>query len=332
MKLTLMLVAASILIFIGIFAAFPEAGLGTFDLQALYAAGERQLRRRLPEDRLPAVRDRLPACLAGLWPFHTWSPDGHVVRADGRLDAARRRADEARRLRHPPPRHPAAARGRRVLDARPDHPGDDQRRSTARSRPWRRRDFKYMIGYSSVSHMGYVLMGLATLNADRHQRRRAADVLARRDDGPLVRHGRRRLRPGPHARDDGSSAASRSKMPLFAVFFVIAGLTSLGLTGLLRLRRRVQHLRRHVPDVPVGRRARRSSRAGITAVYIFRMLALSFFGPFNESAGAACKDMTHARARRRRAAHRLHPLHGPLAGAVRRPHRADRAQLCRGSR
>src|ERR1700693_2214723 len=33
MKLTLMLVAASILIFLGIFAVFKEAGLGTFDLQ-----------------------------------------------------------------------------------------------------------------------------------------------------------------------------------------------------------------------------------------------------------------------------------------------------------
>src|SRR3990172_8260006 len=37
MKLTIMLVAASILIFLGIFAVFKEAGLGTFDLQALYA-------------------------------------------------------------------------------------------------------------------------------------------------------------------------------------------------------------------------------------------------------------------------------------------------------
>ncbi len=29
------------------------------------------------------------------------------------------------------------------------------------------KDFKFVIGYSSVSHMGFVLLGLATLNYDR---------------------------------------------------------------------------------------------------------------------------------------------------------------------
>ena len=63
MKLMLMLVAASVLIFIGIFATFTEAGLGTFSLPALYAHGQAgRLRRELPEVGLPAVRDwrRLP--------------------------------------------------------------------------------------------------------------------------------------------------------------------------------------------------------------------------------------------------------------------------------
>src|SRR5581483_10298154 len=36
MKLTIMLVAGSVLIWIGIFAVYREAGLGTFDLPALY--------------------------------------------------------------------------------------------------------------------------------------------------------------------------------------------------------------------------------------------------------------------------------------------------------
>ena len=65
--------------------------------------------------------------LAGMWPFHTWSPDGHVAAPTARLDAARRRADEARRVRHPAPRHHAAAGGRRVLGAGADDAGRHRR-------------------------------------------------------------------------------------------------------------------------------------------------------------------------------------------------------------
>ena len=36
--------------------------------------------------------------------------------------------------------------------------------SMARAWRWCRRDFKFVIGYSSVSHMGFVLLGLVTLN------------------------------------------------------------------------------------------------------------------------------------------------------------------------
>ena len=41
-------------------------------------------------------------------------------------------------------------------------------------------DFKFVIGYSSVSHMGFVLLGLMTLNQIGSDRRGAADVFARR--------------------------------------------------------------------------------------------------------------------------------------------------------
>ena len=42
--------------------------------------------------------------LAGIWPFHTWSPDGHASAPTAVLDAARRRPHEARRLRRRPRR------------------------------------------------------------------------------------------------------------------------------------------------------------------------------------------------------------------------------------
>src|SRR3990170_2888549 len=75
LKLTLYLVGASALIFIGIFAVFVEAGIGTFDLPALY---EVDFDENFQKIVFPLF---LLGCgvLAGLWPFHTWSPDGHVA-------------------------------------------------------------------------------------------------------------------------------------------------------------------------------------------------------------------------------------------------------------
>ena len=48
------------------------------------------------------------------------------------------------------------------------------------------RDLKKMVAYSSISHMGYVLLGLAALDAGGHQRRGAPDVHPRADYRPPV--------------------------------------------------------------------------------------------------------------------------------------------------
>ena len=55
MKLMLVLVAGSVLIFVGIFATYVEADIGTF---VVTGTGRRSLRQGLPEGGLPAVRDR----------------------------------------------------------------------------------------------------------------------------------------------------------------------------------------------------------------------------------------------------------------------------------
>ena len=77
-KLTLMLVGGSVLIWIGIFAVFHEANLGTFDLTQLWAAGsDGTLSPGFQKIFFPCM---VIGCgvLAALWPFHTWSPDGHM--------------------------------------------------------------------------------------------------------------------------------------------------------------------------------------------------------------------------------------------------------------
>ena len=60
-------------------------------------------------------------------------------------------------------------------------------------------DFKFVIGYSSVSHMGFVLLGLMTLNQIGLDGAVLQMFSARRHCRIVVRHRRPdRLRPHPH--------------------------------------------------------------------------------------------------------------------------------------
>src|SRR5262245_10261841 len=66
MKLTVMLVAASVLIFIAIFAIFSEAGIGTFNLTSLW---EQQYDEDFQKVIFPLIAIGC-GVLGGLWPFH----------------------------------------------------------------------------------------------------------------------------------------------------------------------------------------------------------------------------------------------------------------------
>ena len=98
--------------------------------------------------------------LIPIWPLHTWSPDGHVAAPTAVVDAARGRAAQDRRLRPDPARPDAvpAGLGRlALLLAVIGVINVVYGAFCAMSQT----DLKYVIGYSSVSHMGYVLLGLA---------------------------------------------------------------------------------------------------------------------------------------------------------------------------
>src|SRR5262249_6511796 len=75
MKLTLMLVAGSVLIWITLIAMYLDAGARSFDLFYLRQhAFSPEFQRIFFPFLLVGF-----GVLAGLWPFHTWSPDGHVA-------------------------------------------------------------------------------------------------------------------------------------------------------------------------------------------------------------------------------------------------------------
>ena len=113
------------------------------------------------------------AVLAGMWPFHTWAPTGHaaaptaasmllagVVMKLGAYGCLRVAMMLFPRGLDPWGFHcSASARGATSSPCLPSSAS-----STARASRWCRRDFKFVIGYSSVSHMGFVLLGLMTLN------------------------------------------------------------------------------------------------------------------------------------------------------------------------
>ncbi len=275
MKLTLMLVAASVMVWIGIFAIFHEAGVGTFELAALQNATYSEDFQKL---FFPIIVIGF-GVLAGLWPFHTWSPDGHVA------------APTAVSMLHAGVLMKLGAFGilRVAIAIMPEGAqfwmpalmvlGTINVLYGAMS-AFAQKDLKFVIGYSSVSHMGYVIMGLATLNTVGV----TGAVLQ------MFAHGVMTalffamvgvIYDQAHTREIAIFGGMARQMPRFVAFFSIAGLASLGLPGLAGFVAEFHIFVGTFRTYPVlGVLA--VVGAGITAAYILRLLALAFFGPFNE--------------------------------------------------
>jgi len=275
MKLTIMLVSASILIFLGIFATFKEAGAGTFDLQTLYAVS-------YDENFQKAVFPLFVigcGVLAGLWPFHTWSPDGHVA------------APTAVSMLHAGVLMKLGAFGiiRLGMQMFPEGatfwmPGLMVLATTnvvyGAFAATAQRDFKYMIGYSSVSHMGLVLMGLATMNVIGIN----GAVLQMFAHGVMTATffamvGA--IYDQTHTRDMRLYSGLVNRMPLFVFFFGVAGLASLGLPGLSGFVAEFHIFVGAFKTYPWAA-ALGIFAAAMTAVYILRMMSMAMFGPVDD--------------------------------------------------
>ena len=289
MKLTLFLVGSSVLIFIGIFAVFVEADLGTFDLPALWQhAEEGGFDVNFQRVVFPLF---LIGCgvLAGLWPFHTWSPDGHVA------------APTAVSMLHAGVLMKLGAFGiiRLGMQLLPEGAefwmpalitlGTINVLYGAVS-ALAQTDFKYMVGYSSVSHMGYVLVGLATLNPIGVN----GAVLQMFSHGvmtALMFAMVGALYDQAHVREMSLFGGLAQRMPRFVAFFAVAGLASLGLPGLSGFIAEFNVFVGMFQTYPaLG--ALGILGVAITAVYILRMLSTAFFGPPNPR-WAGLKEMTH---------------------------------------
>jgi NADH-quinone oxidoreductase subunit M len=165
MKLTLYLFLGSVVALVGALAMYWQAGQTsgtyTFDMIQLEQAGFSQAFQNLWF--LPVFFGF--AVLGGIWPFHNWSPDGHVAAPTA---VSMFHAGVLMKLG-------AFASLRVGIMLLPEG---------AQHWSWLimlvatigvvygafiafvQTDFKYVIGFSSVSHMGLVMLGISTLNRE----------------------------------------------------------------------------------------------------------------------------------------------------------------------
>ena len=114
------------------------------------------------------------------------------------------------------------------------------------------KDLKYMIGFSSVSHMGLVAMALTTFNTAGYTgaglqmfSHGVMTALFFACVGMIYDRAHTRMMP-----ELGGMAR---KMPWVAVAFIIGGFTSMGMPGLSGLRGRAAHLPGRVAGQGAGR-------------------------------------------------------------------------------
>jgi NADH-quinone oxidoreductase subunit M len=160
MKLVLYSFVGSALVFIGILAAFFAAGGTTFNILEL--ASKHSFSRDLQIWVFPLIFVGF-GVLAGMWPFHTWAPTGHVAAptaASMLLAGVVMKLGSYGCFRAAMLLFPEGLAYWKWWIAWLAVIGIVYGAAVALVQ----KDFKFIIGYSSVSHMGFVLLGLATLN------------------------------------------------------------------------------------------------------------------------------------------------------------------------
>jgi NADH-quinone oxidoreductase subunit M len=238
MKLALYSFVGSAMVLIGLLASYAASGSHSTGLVALAHAG-------LPVSFqmwcFPLVFTGF-AILAGMWPFHTWAPTGHVAAPTA---ASMLLAGVVMKL--------GAYGCLRVGISLFPHGLDPWGFSFIGIGSWRdvfallavigivygalvalvQTDFKFVIGYSSVSHMGFVLLGLMTLN----QIGMTGAVLQMFSHGIiaglLFAIVGRIVYERTHTRQlaELETMHLSRRMPFAAWAFVVAGMASMGLPG-----------------------------------------------------------------------------------------------------
>jgi NADH-quinone oxidoreductase subunit M len=276
MKLTLYLFVGSVVALVGALAIYFGSGLKTFDMLALENAGFSLEFQRL---WFPFVFLGF-AILGGIFPFHSWAPDGHVAAPTAismLLAGVEMKVGAFAALRVGIMLLPEGARYWAWLILALATVNVVYGAFIALIQ----KDFKYVIGFSSVSHMGLVLIGFATLSRE-----------------GLIGAGMQMFSHGvmtalffsivgmvydrAHTREIDKLGGLIKKMPWAAIGFIVGGLVSMGMPGFSGF----------IAEIPVYMGAWRAAPVVaviavlgilITAGYIFLVVRRVFFGELPEN-------------------------------------------------
>ncbi|MDF2570419.1 MAG: proton-translocating NADH-quinone oxidoreductase, chain [Sporomusa sp.] len=245
MKLTIYLLLGSAFMLVGVMAVYLNAyppGLRTFSMEALAQA--HRLGHLSENFQIFAFFLLLLGfgSLLSMWPFHSWSPDGY---AGAPTAVSMIHAGVLKKI------------GGFIALVQ--------------------KDLKYVIGYSSVSHMGYVLIGLAALNVISINGA-IANMFAHGVMSALFFAMIGHVYEKTHTRHIPDLGGLAHQMPRIATGFMLAGMASLGLPGLIGF---IPEFTIFVGTFPAYPWQAVLAISGIvfTALYILRVLANVLFGP-----------------------------------------------------
>ena len=228
MKLALYSFVGSAMVLVGLIAAYVVSGGHTMNVLEL-------AKHPFPHDfqmwAFPLVFVGF-AILAGMWPFHTWAPTGHVAAptaASMLLAGVVMKLGAYGCLRVAMTLFPEGLEAWKTWIAVLAVTGIVYGAMVALVQ----KDFKFVIGYSSVSHMGFVILGLVTLNSiglsGAVLQMFSHGIIA----GLLFAVVGRMVYERTHTRElsmlEGMSLVKA--MPFAAVTFVLAGAASMGMPG-----------------------------------------------------------------------------------------------------
>jgi len=276
MKLTLYLLAGTALVVPAVLALYSVSDPHTFDMTRLAAAG---FSPRFQIVVFPFLFLGF-GVLAGLWPFHTWSPVGHVA------------APTAVSMLHAGVLMKLGAYGilRVGMLILPE--------GAAYWAQWAallatinivygafvalaQTDLKFVIGYSSVSHMGIVLLGLATLSVDGIN----GAVFQMFSHGimtALFFAAVGFIYDRYHTREIGKLGGLSRHLPIASSFFIVAALTGAGVPGFASFWAELLVFLGTLRTYPVLA-AIVVGALTITLAYSIRVIVVAFFGEAREA-------------------------------------------------
>jgi NADH-quinone oxidoreductase subunit M len=225
MKLTLYLFIGSVVSLVGVLAMYWNSGAKTFDMLILEQANFS------PEFQIlwfPFVFLGF-AVLGGIFPFHNWSPDGHVAAPTA---VSMFHAGVLMKLGA----FAALRVGIMLLPI-----------GAQRWAPWImglalvnvvygafiamvQTDLKYVIGFSSVSHMGLVMLGFSTLT-EQGMIGAGVQMFSHGVMTALLFAAVGMVYDRAHTREISKLGGMVKPLPTVAIAFIVAGLVSMGMPG-----------------------------------------------------------------------------------------------------